>query len=151
MRKTTFLSVMVAAALCVSVSASAADISKLKCPVSGKAASKDHAVAYKDAEVYFCCENCPKAFKENTAKYATRANLQLVASGQYKEVKCPLTGKALNPETATKVGGVSVEFCCNGCKGKIEALKKKGDRLKLVFNDEAFAKGFEKVSAPEKK
>ena len=93
MRKTTFLSVMVAAALCVSVSARAADTTKLKCPVSGKAASKDHALAYKDGEVYFCCDKCPNAFKENTAKYATKANLQLVASGQYKEVKCPLTGK----------------------------------------------------------
>ncbi len=151
MRKTTFLSVMVAAALCVSVSARAADTTKLKCPVSGKAASKDHALAYKDGEVYFCCDKCPNAFKENTAKYATKANLQLVASGQYKEVKCPLTGKALNPETATKISGVSVEFCCNGCKGRVAALKKKGAKLNLVFNDEAFAKGFEKVPAADKK
>jgi YHS domain-containing protein len=151
MRKMTLLSVMVATALCLSIGAKAADDApKLKCPVSGKFVNKDHGAAYKDGQVYFCCENCPKAFQADTQKYASKANAQLVATGQYKEVKCPLTGQALNPKTATKIGGVSVAFCCNGCKGKV-AKAKKGDKLDLVFSDAAFAKGFEKVVAADKK
>jgi len=150
MRKMTLLSLMMAMALCLSVSAKAADAPSLKCPVSGEAASKDHAVAYKDGHVYFCCDNCPKKFEADKKKYVTKANAQLVASGQYKEAKCPLTGKALNAETAIEVGGVSVQFCCNNCKGKVEKAKP-NRQLNLVFSDKAFAKGFEKVVAGEKK
>jgi hypothetical protein len=150
MRKTTILSAMVAAVLCVAVGATAADAPELKCPVSNKPATKDHAVAYKDGQVYFCCDNCPAAFKANTKKFATKANAQLVASGQYKEVKCPLTGKALNPETSVVVDGISVQFCCNGCKGKVEGAKGK-KQLNLVFSEAAFKKGFEKVAASDKK
>jgi YHS domain-containing protein len=145
-----FLSVMVTAALCIPVGAGAADDAPaLKCPVSGKAASKDHAVAYKEGQVYFCCDHCPAAFKANKKKYATKANEQLVASGQYKEVKCPLTGKTLNPETAVKIDGLSVEFCCNGCKARVEKSKDK-KQVNLVFSDAAFAKGFAKVAASDK-
>ena len=43
---------------------------KASCPVSGKAASQDNAVAFKGKEVYFCCENCPTAFKANSDKFA---------------------------------------------------------------------------------
>jgi YHS domain-containing protein len=116
----------------------------LKCPVSGKKINPEAKVEYKEGHVYFCCEGCPGAFKDNTAKFATKANMQLVASGQYKEAACPIAGKKLNPATAINVGGVEVSFCCNGCKGKVE--KAEGDaQLDLVFSDAAFAKGFEKA------
>ncbi len=145
MRKTTLLPVMVAAAFCFAVGVNAADEApKLKCPVSGKEASKDHAVSYKDAKVYFCCDNCPKAFAKDTKKFAAKANAQLVASGQYKEVKCPLTGNKLNTSTAVNVGGVNVCFCCGNCKAKVEKAKA-NRQINLVFGDKAFAKGFEKV------
>ena len=131
-------------ALATAADTDAKDGAKCVCPVSGKDAKKEHAVAYKGAEVYFCCPNCPKAFQANTAKFATKANMQLVASGQYKEAACPIAGKKLNPATAINVGGVEVSFCCNGCKGKVE--KAEGDaQLDLVFSDAAFAKGFEKA------
>lgn len=114
---------------------------KLTCPVSGKPVNPEATVDYKGGKVAFCCTNCPKAFAANTAKYATKANLQLVQSGQAKEVKCPITGKDLNPETKISVAGTNVCFCCNGCKGKV--TKAEGDaQLELVFGDKAFDKGF---------
>jgi YHS domain-containing protein len=119
-----------------------ADGAKCVCPVSGKPATKEHAVSYKGAEVYFCCPNCPKAFQANTAKFATKANHQLAVTGQAKEVKCPLTGKALNPATAIDVNGVKVSLCCNNCKGKVQKAAA-ADQLELIFSDKAFAKGFE--------
>jgi YHS domain-containing protein len=125
------------------------DGAKCVCPVSGKPATKEHAVAYKGAEVYFCCPNCPKAFQANSAKFATKANHQLVVTGQAKEVKCPIAGRKLNPATAIEVGGVKVAFCCNNCKGKAEKATA-AEQLELIFSDKAFAKGFE-VKKAEKK
>ena len=86
-------------------------------------------------------ENDRVAFKADTAKYATKANHQLVETKQAKLTACPLTGGKLNPETKIQVAGLDVCFCCNNCKGKVE--KAKGDeQLDLVFGDKAFEKGF---------
>jgi YHS domain-containing protein len=114
---------------------------KADCPVSGKPAVQEHAVDYKGAKVYFCCPKCPPAFEKDTAKFAAKANHQLVVTGQATEVKCPLTGRPLNEETAIDVDGAKVAFCCNNCKGKAE--KAKGDeQINLIFNDKAFDQGF---------
>src|ERR1700682_4506929 len=67
-----------------------------KCPVSGKPAAKDHAVDFEGGKVYFCCDNCPKAFEANSAKFAAKAHHQMALTGQLVETKCPFTGKPLN-------------------------------------------------------
>ena len=138
------LIVFSAAALlaCATVYAAEVKLEGIKCPVSGKAAKAASAVDYKGGKVYFCCDGCPEAFKKDMAKYATKSNMQLVATGQAKAVKCPITGKDINPDTAIEVSAVKVAFCCNGCKGKVS--KAEGDaQLALVFSDEAFKKGYE--------
>ncbi len=139
------LGVFCSALLAVGLVAFAADEKKdfkATCPVSGKPALRDKTVDYKGAKVYFCCENCPKAFAKDPTKFATKANQQLVATGQATQVKCPISGGKLNPDASTDVGGVKVGFCCNDCKGKVDAAK--GDaQAELVFSDTAFAKGFE--------
>lgn len=123
---------------------------KQTCPVSGQPAKEDKTADYKGAKVYFCCENCPKAFAKDTAKFAEKANAQLVATHQFKQVKCPLTGGKLNPEAKVEVAGATVNFCCMNCKGKV-AEAKGDEQLKLVFADKAFEKGFEIVKKEEKK
>ena len=127
---------------CATVYAADVKLEGIKCPVSGKAAKADSSLNYKGGKVYFCCDKCPDAFKKETTKFSTKANMQLVATGQAIEVKCPITGKDLNPATAIDVSGVKVAFCCNNCKGKVS--KAEGDeQLNLVFGEEAFKKGFE--------
>ncbi|MGE3314527.1 MAG: hypothetical protein AB7O26_05370 [Planctomycetaceae bacterium] len=122
---------------------------KIVCPVSGQPGAKDHAVKYKGGDVYFCCDNCPKAFEKEPAKFALKANAQLVGTGQAKNVKCPLSGGKLNKEQFAEVDGVKVTFCCGNCKAKVE--KAEGEKKsELVFSDAAFAKGF-KVGAISKK
>jgi len=115
---------------------------KATCPVAKtKAAKEDKSAEYRGAKVYFCCGGCPDAFKKDTAKYSTRANMQLVQTAQAKQVKCPLSGGDLNADTKIKVGDAEVAFCCNNCKGKVE--KATGDdQLALVYADKAFDKGF---------
>jgi len=114
---------------------------KATCPVSGAPAKQTSSIDYKGGKLYFCCDGCPASFKKDTAKYAAKANQQLVATGQAKQEKCPLTGGKLNSETVTEVGGVKVCFCCNGCKGKVTKASAE-EQAKMVFGDDAFAKAF---------
>ena len=128
-------------------SANAAEEAKKEgpvCPVSGKPCLKEHKVAYKGAEVYFCCPNCPKAFEADTKKFAAKANLQLAQTDQAKEVKCPFTGKDLNDTKTVSVHGETVAFCCGNC---LAAAKKVtgDDQVALIFGDKAFDKGYEIV------
>ena len=139
------VSVMLCAVFAVGLLAFAAEDKKefkQTCPVSGQAAKEDKTADYKGGKVYFCCGDCPTEFKNNTAKYATKANLQLAATGQAKEVKCPLSGQALNKDTTVEVSGVKVTFCCEKCQAKVKEAK--GDaQIDLVFKDEPFGKAFE--------
>lgn len=114
---------------------------KAVCPVAGKPANPKCTADYKGTTVALCCGNCKKAFEANPKKFAAKANLQLVATGKAKQVKCPFAGKPVNPAQAVTVAGTEVKFCCGGCKGK--AAKASGDeQIKLIFNDKAFEKGF---------
>jgi hypothetical protein len=117
------------------------DLTKIKCVVSGKAINPQATAEYKEAHVYFCCEGCPKAFAEDTKKFAAKANHQLVATKQAKQVACPMSGKELNAETTIEVSGVDVAFCCNNCKAA--ASKEEGAKqVELLFDDKKFEKGF---------
>lgn len=119
---------------------------KATCPVAKtKAAKEDKSAEYRGAKVYFCCGGCPEAFAKDTKKFAARANMQLVQTGQAKEVKCPFSGGDLNPDTKVKIGDAEVAFCCNNCKGKAEKATGE-DQIELVYGDKAFDKGF-KVEA----
>lgn len=142
------------AALTLSVASMAEDgkakKAELKCPVSGQPASKDHAVDYKKGQVYFCCPNCPKAFTKDSAKFATKANHQLVQSGQYVAAKCPISGQPLNPEHTLKVSDVEVTFCCPNCKGKVAGMESEEQKLEAVFAEKPFEKGFQKKEKKDK-
>lgn len=117
----------------------------VKCVVAPKAAKADKSADFKDGKVYFCCGNCAGKFAESPEKFTTNANMQLVATKQYAQKACPLSGGDLNPETMIKVGDVEVSFCCNNCKGKVESAEAK-DQVTMVFEEKAFKKaGFAKV------
>lgn len=105
-----------------------------KCPVSGKAINKDASVDFNGGKVYFCCPNCPAAFKADTAKFTAKANHQLALTGQIEQIGCVLNGKKVNPEASLDIDGVKVGFCCNNCKGKVAAADK-DEQLKLAFGD----------------
>ena len=131
-----------AAAIAICSPLRAADISAAKCPVSGKAVSKDASADYKGVKVYFCCNNCAAKFAKAPAKYAVQANLQLVVTGQATQKSCPLSGGKLNASTAIDVSGAKVAFCCNNCKGKVSKMKP-ADQLQKIFADKVFDKNFE--------
>ncbi len=144
MKKFLFALVAVMAVVLLGVTPNLAGGKKVtcKCPVSGKDATEKSAVDYKGAKVYFCCDMCPGEFKANTAKYATKANMQLVCTKQAVEKVCPFTGNELNTDTKIKVGDATVCFCCQMCQGKAMNTPA-GKLINDVFNDKTFAKAFE--------
>jgi YHS domain-containing protein len=117
------------------------NLSAAKCMFSGKPAKEGTGVEYNGGKVFFCCENCPAEFKKDPAKHAVKANHQLVVTTQAKQTGCPFSGKAVAEGTAVKIEGVEVSFCCEKCQGKV-AKAEAAEQAKMVFNDEAFKKGF---------
>lgn len=134
----------------IALAATKPSLEGVKCIVqTSKAADESKSAEWKKGKVYFCCPNCPKAFSANKEKYATKANAQLVATKQYKQTACPISGEKLDESTAIEVGKVKVAFCCTKCKAKVEAAK--GDeQLDLVFGEKAFEKGKFEVVKEEK-
>jgi YHS domain-containing protein len=125
------------------------DLDGVKCIVKDKAATEGKSADYRDAKVYFCCGGCAGKFAANTKKYATKANHQLVATKQFKQKACPFSGGELNSETAVKVAGVEVAFCCNKCQGKVESAEDDAARVNMIFANKSFEKGFEKKASEE--
>ena len=100
------------------------------------------------ARFSFAARIAPTAFKKDPTKFAAKANFQLYVTKQAKAVKCPIAGRPLNAAQTVDIDGITVAFCCPGCKGKVS--KNQTDKVALVFGDAAFAKGF-KVGAKKKK
>ena len=144
MRKLTLLAALALAvpALAFVAPEDEKDLEKAKCPVSGKAVDPDATLAYKGATLYFCCPNCPAAFKKDTTKFEPAANAQLAATGQAEQTACPISGKAVDPDVTLEVAGAEVAFCCTNCQGKVKDADEK-ERVVLIFANPSFEKAFE--------
>ncbi|TWT53705.1 hypothetical protein Pla22_13370 [Rubripirellula amarantea] len=136
--------ILVAAA---TVIAGEVELEGVKCVVAPKPATEGKSADYKEGKVYFCCGGCAGKFASNPDKFAVNANQQLVATKQYEQKACPMSGGDVNPEITSTVAGTKVAFCCNGCKSKVDSAEDEASALKIVFNDKAFKKAFAKAEA----
>lgn len=138
-------SIFAAAVLAVAIVCSAAvmaavkEPAQAKCPVSGKNCNPEKHADFAGGKVYFCCGNCEKAFASDPTKFAAKAHHQLVSTGQLTQKGCPFSGGAVKDGTQVSIAGVEVGFCCNNCKGKVEAAAP-AEKVTMVFGD--VAKGF---------
>ena len=118
-------------------------LKETKCPMSGKPVNAEKTVAYKDSKVYLCCGGCVKGFDgklKSDETLAAKANHQLVATKQARQVKCAMNGKGkVNKKTLTKFAGTEVGFCCKNCQGKFTDMEE-AERVQVVFG-----KNFEKA------
>ncbi len=112
-----------------------------KCPVSGEAAVIEQFTAYKEKQVYFCCDKCKAAFEAEPAKFEVKANHQLVQTKQFVQKKCPLTGGPLDKEQSVRVSNVTVRFCCEKCKGSVQSATA-DEKLEMIFAEKAFKKAY---------
>jgi YHS domain-containing protein len=114
----------------------------LKCFIMPKKdVKKEISADYGDHKVYFCCKSCVRRFSKDNAKYATQANQHLVVTEQVKQSACPISGQPTKDDQSTEVNGVTVKFCCEKCKGKVDGAAD-SEKAELVFGKDAFAKGF---------
>jgi len=119
----------------------ASSLEGLKCPISKQPINPEKFVEHNGGKVYFCCGNCPKAFKTDNEDHVAFANHQLAASGQAAQAKCPISGGNAKDDQTAEVEGVTVKFCCKNCKGKVNDAEG-AEKVKLVFSDGAFKKGY---------
>jgi len=143
--KRVLIALAMTALLAVLVIASEVKLDGVKCFVGGESVSSSVSADYKDGKVYFCCPGCQKKFMADTAKYATKANHQLVATGQAKQTNCPLSGEPIAQDKMVEVQGAKVYFCCDHCKNKMVGAAP-DEQLNLVFSEAAWEKGGFKVA-----
>lgn len=125
--------------------AAAVDLSRVKCVVDpGRKAVEKFAVDYRSGKVFFCCRGCQKSFQADPGKFSDSANFQLVASQQYVQKSCPLTGGDVDAATSIEIAGQSVAMCCPQCKGDLAAATD-SEKLEKLFNDEVFEKSFARM------
>ncbi|MFN3191095.1 MAG: hypothetical protein ACE361_11270 [Aureliella sp.] len=142
-------SVFVACGLLLSISALSIAAPKVslegvKCLIASKKdANESKSAKWKEGQVYFCCDGCLSKFSKmddkGKEKIAAAANHQLVATKQYKQEACPVSGRPLDPALKVKVKGVEVGFCCGGCKSSTEKLDE-DKQIAKVFSEKAFKK-----------
>lgn len=120
-----------------------ADLTDVKCMMMPKKnVTAEQAVDYQGGKVYFCCKRCAGKFAKDPEKYSVQANQQLVATGQYVQTGCPFSGGDVDDSESTEIAGVTVKFCCDKCKGKVNGAASDEDKAEMVFNKKAFDKGF---------
>jgi len=95
----------------IAVVSTIADPVNTKCPLSGKAVSKD-AATY---TVGLCCGNCLGKFSKAPEKYLGKVKAVAV------NTTCPMSGKAVNAKFTAKHKGDLVAFCGAGCQKKFTA------------------------------
>jgi YHS domain-containing protein len=113
------------------------------CPVSNQPCDPEVSLTFDGGSVWFCCEKCEKAFEADSAKFAAKAHQQMVVTGELVQKGCPLSGGPVKAGTQLDIGGATVGFCCNNCKGKV-AKAGPDEQVDMVFG--SIAKGF----APKK-
>jgi YHS domain-containing protein len=83
----------------------------ITCPVSGDkldidVATKKHLYAdYKGSRYYFCCPDCPPAFKKNPAKYASKPHVKTPGSPKGVQKATILVDSAFSPSIVTVKAG----------------------------------------------
>jgi len=121
----------------------------LVCPVmGGKIDSKAKAAGshvYKGVRYYFCCGDCPAAFKKDPARYVKdfpakvkKAGVKTGATGVStqltKVMVCPIMGQRVEGKGGgtSVVGNYEVHFCCGGCKPTFDKLSDAQKKAKIA-------------------
>ncbi len=114
----------------------------ISCPVDGDEVSEEFVTEYMGAKIYFCCKDCAGTFAKDTQKFATLANHQLAATGQFVQKNCPFSGAPCKKEFHAKVGSVEVGFCCGKCKAKVAGSDDGQEQIEMVFKPSVFKQCF---------
>ena len=127
------------------LAANAQDLTGIKCLVMGeRGANAKNTVDYMDGKVYLCCPRCKAKFSGNVKEYSTKANHQLVVTGQYVQTSCPSGHKIDSQQHKLNVAGVELHFCNEAEMKKVSEAASVEEKVNLVFANSAFNKTFGK-------
>jgi YHS domain-containing protein len=119
------------------------EIADVKCLMNpDKAATMEAAAGYRDAKVYFCCDHCSSSFTEDPSEFTTKANHQLLLTGQFVQTMCPITGEAVAEGITSEVAAVQIGLATEDAKKQLEAVEDIEKQVALVFADEVFEASF---------
>jgi YHS domain-containing protein len=107
----------------VALAQAAGDEGKLpECPVMGETVDFNVKVMTPDGPVYFCCPPCVKKYERDPAKFADKikAQRERLAKTPRIQVRCPVSGEAVDGKTTAEIGGQKIAFCCKNCVAKYE-------------------------------
>lgn len=90
-----------------------------KCPVTGKPVDLKYHLVYKGEILFFSSRECIATFKAGPRKYLTALYGELYP--QRYQVKCPVTGGAVDPKVFVEYEGRRIYYCCPGCDRKLKA------------------------------
>lgn len=113
---------------------------QVACPISGRDANKDVTVESGNAKVSFCCKNCLAKYDKADDEGKLKLLFGDLDKGFTRQVKCPVSGKPINPAASIEYEGKKVYFCCEGCPNAFKA-----DPQKYLAKLPQFAKADEKT------
>ncbi|MEM1226645.1 MAG: hypothetical protein AAGJ40_13170 [Planctomycetota bacterium] len=118
----------------------------LKCFIMVKRDVKGKKVMeYKGADLYLCCSSCVKRMTKTPEKYEAKANHQLVQTGQFVQMACPVSGEAISDSSpmlkiGLETGEVAVYFSSDEHKAKVASLEAE-EQVETVFGKTGFETG----------
>lgn len=120
------------------------DLKGIKCPVSGKSAVKECSCDYQGAKLYFDSNASKNRFVADRKQYETKANHQLVVTGQYVQAQCPIRFVPITAQTQPKkqIAGVTIRFCCQNCLNRLESSRKPMEQFQTVYGSSNFNRVF---------
>ena len=129
------------------------DLTGIKCVIDGKKNAKlEFGVPYRDGIVYLSSSRAAEEFslrveKKNRLKsnefLPIKANHQLVLTGQYLQVRCPVSKVPFRHELVTQIAGVKIHLANPDALQCVKQEKKLAMRAKMVFGNKVFPRTFQ--------
>lgn len=96
------------------------DVRYTECPIMGGKALPDVATIYQNKVYHFCCPSCIDAFKKDPAAAIAKIKdaKEVALTVTNTDGKCPVCGKASNPEFFLVRGDTITYYFCKDCIGK---------------------------------
>ena len=100
-------------------------IVQVACPITGKPVNKDTLVEVGEAEAGFCCKKCLAKYNAADDEGKLKIMFGDLDKGFTYQVKCPVSGKPINPQESVEYHGKKVYFCCPNCPAAFKANPEK--------------------------
>lgn len=92
------------------------------CPIMDEPVDFNVSLMTDDGPLYFCCKSCIGKYEKSPDKFAAKLKAQREALARMErvQVKCPVSGEAVDGKTSADIGGQKVAFCCQKCVAAFE-------------------------------